>query len=126
MSSTIANGRYARTPDGKIDFSAYISKTGTIESNGLNVSVRIKDARTRYGHLDLWVTPVAGFGERWVEYKNINIEGDPGLEAEAPAPAGALKIAEVPVLSKASTVAESDTANVLAQVRALLAKTTIK
>jgi hypothetical protein len=125
--STISNGSYARTESGKIDFSAYVGKTGAIDAGGLTVAVKITDARTRYGHLDLYVTPVTGYGDRWVEYKNISIDNDPGfIGAAAPAGTPALTVvpAEVP---NDSTVAETPaTQDVLAQVRALLAKTTIK
>lgn len=126
LSSTIANGSYARTSDGKIDFSAYVTKTGAIDADGLSIHVRINEARTRYGHLDLLVTPLAGSGQRWVEYKNIEIDGDPG-KTEAPAPI-ATEIPE-PIVAEApkvSAVAETNTTDVLAQVRALLAKTTVK
>jgi len=120
MSSTISNGSYARTEDGKIDLTAYIGKTGAIEANGLSVNVTIKDARTRYGHLDLSVTPLAGTGERWVEYKNIAINSDPGL-AGAPASASPSWATTPSAPLKEVTVEESN--NVLAQVRALLAST---
>lgn len=120
MSSTISNGSYARTEDGKIDLTAYIGKTGAIEANGLSVNVTIKDARTRYGHLDLSVTPLAGTGERWVEYKNIAINSDPGLVG-APAPASPSWAPTSTTPLNEVTVEESN--NVLAQVRALLAST---
>jgi len=125
MSSTISNGSYARTEDGKIDLLAYIGKTGAIEANGLSVDVKINDARTRYGHLDLSVTPLAGTGERWVEYKNIAINSDPGLRT--PTPVGAPALASpnwaTPDVEPDKGVTVEESNNVLAQVRALLAST---
>lgn len=69
--------KYARTPDGKIDYKAYCGLTGSIKANGLTVNVRIVDARRRYGHLDLQVTPIDGADTVWVERKNIIINEDP-------------------------------------------------
>lgn len=69
--------KYARTPDGKIDYKAYCGLTGSIKANGLTVNVRIVDARRRYGHLDLQVTPTDGADMVWVERKNIVINNDP-------------------------------------------------
>jgi hypothetical protein len=69
--------KYARTPDGKIDYKAYCGLTGSIKANGLTINVRIVDARRRYGHLDLQVTPIDGAGTVWVERKNIIINEDP-------------------------------------------------
>jgi len=69
--------KYARTPDGKIDYKAYCGLTGSIKANGLTINVRIVDARRRYGHLDLQVTPIDGADTVWVERKNIIINDDP-------------------------------------------------
>ena len=38
-----------------------LSVTGTV----LKFSITILDARSRYGHLDYKVTPIAGDGETW-------------------------------------------------------------
>jgi hypothetical protein len=73
-----------RTPDGKPDYNAYVGMEGTIEENGLIVNVVVLGARSRYGHLDLQVTPKAGEGTRWVERKNINLcEEAPALPVAA-------------------------------------------
>lgn len=71
---------YARTAEGKIDYKAYKNLKGIIHEKGLSIAVRIIDARRRYGHLDLKVTPLKGAGETWVERKNIVIPNDPALE----------------------------------------------
>jgi hypothetical protein len=70
-----------RTEDGKVDTNAYINLEGTITQDGLTVEVKTIGARTRYGHLDLEVVPVAGHGRRWVERKNIVLHNDPVLSA---------------------------------------------
>lgn len=72
--------RYAKTADGKINLGAYRGVCGRIEENGLNFDVRVSEARVRFGHLDLLCTPLAGHGERWVEYKNIVLLNDPAQE----------------------------------------------
>jgi hypothetical protein len=70
---------YARTAEGKINCKAYRKLNGIIHERGLSIGVRIIDARVRYGHLDLKVTPVKGAGEIWIERKNIVIPKDPAL-----------------------------------------------
>lgn len=67
---------YMRKADGSIDLAAYKGLQGEITQNNLNIHVKIKDARVRYGHLDLCVTPVSGSGTVWVERKNIVIPDD--------------------------------------------------
>lgn len=67
---------YMRKADGSIDLAAYKGLEGEITQNNLNIHVKIKDARVRYGHLDLCVTPVSGSGTVWVERKNIVIPDD--------------------------------------------------
>ena len=64
---------YKRKADGKIDLDSYVGLNATITENGLTINTKIVGARTRYGHLDLNVTPQAGEGTRWVEYKNLSI-----------------------------------------------------
>ena len=47
------------------DLNAYIGKTGQVDLDGLTVQVKVTDARVRFGHTDLLLTPVAGTGSRW-------------------------------------------------------------
>lgn len=75
--------KYARTPEGKIDYGAYVGLDAEITENGLTIETRIVGARARYGHLDLEVTPISGCGTRWVEYKNVSLANDPALVSEA-------------------------------------------
>jgi len=63
---------YSRS-DGTPDLAAYRDRTGTLAVDKLNIDVKITDARMRYGHLDLLVTPIAGQGERWVEQHRIEL-----------------------------------------------------
>lgn len=69
--------KVARDEHGAPNFDAYIGLTGTTEVGGLNVFVRVVGARARYGHLDLRVVPIRGWGERWVERKNVVLINDP-------------------------------------------------
>jgi len=71
--------RFVLRPDGTIDFDAYIGLDASFPVGKINVTVRIVGARTRYGHLDLNITPVTGTGTRWIEYKNLIIHEDPFL-----------------------------------------------
>lgn len=63
---------YSRS-DGTPDLAAYRDRVGTLAVDNLTVDVKITDARMRYGHLDLLVTPIAGNGERWVEQHRIEL-----------------------------------------------------
>lgn len=74
---------YMRNEHGRIDLEAYFGLEGIINLNGLEVIVTITDARTRYGHLDLRVTPKAGDGQVWVERKNIVIPLDESNKIDA-------------------------------------------
>ena len=73
--------RFARTPDGKIDFDAYRGLTATYRTGELDFEVTIIESRQRFGHLDLLITPQAGSGQRWTEFKNLSIHDDPALNA---------------------------------------------
>jgi hypothetical protein len=72
--------------DGKINFDAYRGLTGTVTWNDMVVDVAVVDARQRYGHLDLQVTPISGHGFIWLERKNVHLFDDPGLQPPKPAP----------------------------------------
>ena len=71
--------RFARTPDGKIDFNAYRGLIATYRTGELDFEVTIIESRQRFGHLDLLITPQAGSGQRWTEFKNLSIHQDPAL-----------------------------------------------
>lgn len=55
-----------------IDLNTYRNQTGTVTLDGLTVSVEVKDARIRFGHLDLLITPVGGAGQKWMEARRIS------------------------------------------------------
>jgi hypothetical protein len=55
----------------KLDLNTYRDTKGTFSIDGLTVGVNIKEARVRFGHIDLLVTPIDGFGERWIESTRI-------------------------------------------------------
>ena len=63
----IINAEKAKT----IDLNNYRNQTGTVTIDGLTVTVTVKDARIRFGHLDLLITPVNGAGEKWMEARRI-------------------------------------------------------
>lgn len=55
------------------DLALFKRRSGTINIEGLIVSVTVIDARFRYGHIDLKVTPVSGRGERWMESGKVTL-----------------------------------------------------
>lgn len=56
------------------DLTQYAERTGSMTIDTLSFAVRIIEARTRYGHLDYRVTPLAGSGERWVEQHRVTLD----------------------------------------------------
>jgi hypothetical protein len=97
--------KFARTMDGKINFDAYRGLTGTVSWADMVIDIAIVDARQRYGHLDLQVTPISGHGLLWLERKNVHLFDDPGLEPPKPAPLIEILLEDPPL--KDSTVVET-------------------
>lgn len=56
-----------------VDLSTYNNRRGFINLNTLSVGVEIKQARVRYGHIDLLVTPLNGTGEKWMEIHKVTL-----------------------------------------------------
>lgn len=56
-----------------VDLSVYNNRRGFINMNTLSVGVEIKQARVRYGHIDLLVTPITGTGEKWMEIHKVTL-----------------------------------------------------
>jgi len=76
--------RVARYADGSVNFNAYRGLTASFEPiEGINVNVTITDARQRFGHLDLLVTPISGSGSKWIEHKNINFHNSDPVDSES-------------------------------------------
>jgi hypothetical protein len=65
---------YTPTKGDKPDLDTFRGRKGLIAVDDLMVEVKIADARLRFGHLDLLVTPVAGSGERWVEQHRVDVQ----------------------------------------------------
>ena len=49
------------------EMSKYIGQTLTVACKGMAVDVKVIDARTRFGRVDLKVEPVSGAGTAWIE-----------------------------------------------------------
>lgn len=64
---------YSKETPTKPDLDSYRDKIGMISVDDLLVEVKITNARLRFGHLDLLVTPVSGSGERWVEQHRVDV-----------------------------------------------------
>lgn len=56
-----------------LDLTTYVGRKGTINMDGLSVGIEVKEARVRFGHLDLLVTPLIGSGERWIESQRLSL-----------------------------------------------------
>ncbi len=97
--------KFARTMDGKINFDAYRGLTGTVTWADMVIDIAVVDARQRYGHLDLQVTPISGHGLLWLERKNVHLFDDPGLEPPKPTPLIEILLEDPPL--KDSTVVET-------------------
>lgn len=75
--TTASPGGLARRPDGKVDLSAYIGLQASYKVGALEFAVIVNDARIRYGHLDLYVTPRVGLGHRWIQADKLTILNHP-------------------------------------------------
>lgn len=103
----------ARTSDGKVDLNAYIGLHAEYEFGDLTVKTIIRDARTRFGHLDLLITPISGAGERWVERKNLALANDPATTS--------------PIISvEETTPADVSTPSLADEVRAIIDRVSYK
>lgn len=65
---------YTKTDDNKPNLDDYRDRNGFLTVDGLQVGIKITDARLRFGHLDLLITPLTGSGKRWVEQHRIELE----------------------------------------------------
>ena len=55
------------------ELNQYLYQPGLIHIDDMAIKVVITNARRRYGHLDLLVTPVSGTGEKWMENHKVVI-----------------------------------------------------
>jgi hypothetical protein len=56
------------------DLIKLVNKSATWSVANVKVEVRTLDARQSFGRIDVRVTPAAGSGEAWVDYKFLDIE----------------------------------------------------
>ena len=105
---TLDRSEFARNMDGSIDFDAYCGLSGSILHGELRIDVEVIDARQRYGHLDLLVTPIAGDGSRWMERKNVHLQTDPALREPRPRPLVEVLLEEPPSGKDVTVVETTD------------------
>ena len=55
------------------ELAGFVGRRGTIELNNMFVMVNVRNARHRYGHVDLLISPDAGSGEQWVEARRVKL-----------------------------------------------------
>lgn len=55
------------------EMSALIGRSATLYVDNLAVAVTVMDARTRFGNVDVLVTPVAGHGIKWVLVDTVSL-----------------------------------------------------
>lgn len=65
---------YNKTDVEKADPKSLIGSLGLVTCDDLEVEVRVENARVRFGHIDLLVTPISGTGEQWIEKHRIKIK----------------------------------------------------
>lgn len=66
---------YTKDDVQKVNPKSLIGATGTYEVDELTVGITIKDARVRFGHIDLLVEPIEGSGTQWVEKHRVSVKG---------------------------------------------------
>lgn len=64
---------YTKKDVEKIDPKGFIGSKATMTIDELTVGVTIKDARVRFGHIDVLVEPINGSGKQWVEKHRISL-----------------------------------------------------
>lgn len=55
------------------EMAALIGRTAMLYAGDLAIQVRVTDARTRFGSVDVLVTPVAGHGLKWVLADTVSL-----------------------------------------------------
>jgi hypothetical protein len=54
---------------------ALLDRTGTLTLEGLEVEVIVQDVRTRFGTVDVLVSPTQGRGQKWVTLDRVRLIG---------------------------------------------------
>jgi hypothetical protein len=55
------------------ELAAMIGQNATYRVGALTLAVTVTDARTRFGNLDLLISPDAGTGEQWVQSDSVTM-----------------------------------------------------
>ena len=64
-----------------LELSKAIGQSGTLRANGLDITVRITDAKIAYGNVRYLVTPVSGTGSVWVDAGRVSFENSSEVKA---------------------------------------------
>ncbi len=56
------------------DLSEFVGRTGIMPIGMLRIPVLIVDARSRYGSIDVQVTPVGGQGSQWITAARVKLD----------------------------------------------------
>lgn len=51
----------------------YRGRLAKVTLEGMEVGIKISEVRSRYGHVDLLVTPRQGSGERWIQADRVTL-----------------------------------------------------
>lgn len=51
----------------------YVGSRARIELNNMNFYVTCLDVRNRYGNLDVYITPMNGTGQTWVQASRLEL-----------------------------------------------------
>jgi hypothetical protein len=58
------------------ELAGLIGRDAAYRVAGLTMAVRVVDARTRFGGVDVLISPVAGSGEQWVQVDSVRMMAD--------------------------------------------------
>lgn len=54
-----------------VDARTQSTREGLVAMHGWLVAVRVLDARSNFGRVDVLVTPITGNGERWIDLERV-------------------------------------------------------
>jgi len=61
------------------EIAGLVGKPGTFSEDGMHWEIKINDARQTWGRLQLFISPIAGTGNRWVYAEKVEVHTDDKL-----------------------------------------------
>jgi hypothetical protein len=69
----LLNGGTMAEPVTAVTLAAYVGQTARLITEGMDVDVRILNAKQAYGHLRVLVAPIRGEGAAWVGVERVRL-----------------------------------------------------